>query len=518
MSGNLIIPRGFIVFGLCIPLAIFLGFMLADPLDTTNMMVVGIVLLGISTPIILKHHYFALIFSWNAFVNAFFLPGQPSLWLALSGLSLFLAVLTKALNRDALKFYWEPSIILPLGFLIAVVVGTAYLTGGIGMQALGSQVYGGRRYAAIGASFLGFLALTSRGIEPQQRNLVLALFLIPPVTAAFSNLAYAIGPSAYILFYLFPTDWVLSQAVADSSIESAGQVRIGGLAPAAFAICTYILAKYRLEDLINLRKPVAMLCFIGSISVGLFSGFRSTLVLLGIVLIILFILEGLHKTKAMILSISIVLAGLFFIYASARFMPHAIQRSLSLLPGLQVDSVAKFDAEVSLEWRFQMWEIVLAEASQYFWIGKGYAINPMDLFLSTEAVKRGFAKGYEPAIIAGDYHNGPLSIIIPFGIFGTIGFIWFIIAGCRLLRRNLLYGDPDISHVNRFLYAFFLAKIVFFVFFFGAFSTDLPIFAGILGLSIALNKGIRMKAPALIKRPADIADAFVATTPSTAPA
>jgi hypothetical protein len=30
---------------------------------------------------------------------------------------------------------------------------------------------------------------------------------------------------------------------------------------------------------------------------------------------------------------------------------------------------------------------------------------------------------------AGDYHNGPLSILIPFGLFGMIAFLWLLGAG-----------------------------------------------------------------------------------------
>jgi hypothetical protein len=105
---------------------------------------------------------------------------------------------------------------------------------------------------------------------------------------------------------------------------------------------------------------------------------------------------------------------------------------------------------------------------------------------------------------ASDYHNGPLSVIITFGIFGVIGFIWFLVAACRGLYFNYRYGDPELHNINATLLALFLARILLFLFIFGGFYGDMAHFAGIIGLSLALNGGIRRFEPApAVQKPAE---------------
>jgi len=65
---------------------------------------------------------------------------------------------------------------------------------------------------------------------------------------------------------------------------------------------------------------------------------------------------------------------------------------------------------------------------RYLLLGKGYSINPSDLEMAGAARFAHTAESGGVAIIAGDFHSGPLSLLIPLGIFGAIGFIWFLIA------------------------------------------------------------------------------------------
>jgi hypothetical protein len=104
-------------------------------------------------------------------------------------------------------------------------------------------------------------------------------------------------------------------------------------------------------------------------------------------------------------------------------------------------------------------------------------------FHSADPAEQGLA-------LAGDYHNGPLSVILPFGIWGAIAVLWLMIAGVWALHHNRLYGDPALQAVNTFLLTTFLVKIISFFFVFGSLSSDMAGFAGYLGLSISLNGGI----------------------------
>jgi hypothetical protein len=129
-----------------------------------------------------------------------------------------------------------------------------------------------------------------------------------------------------------------------------------------------------------------------------------------------------------------------------------------------------------------MWRDVLPEIPRYLLVGKGYGFSGNEQYHMMNSL--------EATELVGDYHSGPLSVIIPFGIFGSIAFVWFLIAAIRLLHQNCRFGDPACQHINMFLIAYFVAKVIFFFIIFGSLHSDLPMFLGLLGLSISLNGGV----------------------------
>jgi len=124
------------------------------------------------------------------------------------------------------------------------------------------------------------------------------------------------------------------------------------------------------------------------------------------------------------------------------------------------------------------------------WLGKGYRIDPNELYF---AVISGGAGGIaaEASMVAGDYHSGPLSTIIPLGLGGTLAFLWLLGAGIRVLYRNYRYGDPALQRINGFFLAFFIAQIIFYLGVFGALNYQLCAFTGLLGMSVSINGGVR---------------------------
>jgi len=68
-----------------------------------------------------------------------------------------------------------------------------------------------------------------------------------------------------------------------------------------------------------------------------------------------------------------------------------------------------------------------------------------------------------------------------------------------VLWRNFKYGDPEIANINRFNLTAFVVHLIFFLVVFGAFYIDLARFVGIVGLSIAMNRGVA--SPALAPVP-----------------
>src|SRR5437879_3225317 len=113
-------------------------------------------------------------------------------------------------------------------------------------------------------------------------------------------------------------------------------------------------------------------------------------------------------------------------------MPLAFQRSLSFLP-IKVDNLARSDAIGTLDWRFSIWKAVLPEVPKYFLLGKGYSYSGVDSYLTAEAMRRGLYTPYESTLIDGNYHNGFLTLAIPFSILGVLVFLWFCWSALRVL-------------------------------------------------------------------------------------
>lgn len=478
MTNTVKIPRAYLALGVCLPLAVLLGYLVAEPLESSSVAAIVLIFSVLATPLLMKWYHPILILSWNACVTPYFFPGQFSLWILMACIGFFFAILNRATNPHR-KLINIRSVTIPLLFIGVVVLVTALLTGGVGVQSLGGAKYGGSRYVYIFAAIAGYFALTSRRIPPHRAATCAAMFFLPGLTALVSNLAYALGPSFYFLYYLFPAGGALEQAAADYSMDQT-ILRLGGLMPAVPALYGYLLSRYGLRGTLNSSKPLRVVFFLAALIGCLATGFRFSLILFLFIIVLLFYFEGLHRTRWLAAFLAVAVLGAFAVLPYAYKLPLPVQRTLSFLPA-NVDTLAMESANSSTDWRLNMWREVLPEIPQYLLKGKGYSIDP-DVLKFGSAIDR-----FAVVKAAGDYHNGPLSILIPLGIFGLIGFVWFLAASIRALHRYARRGAPELRTFNTFLLAIFLAKTAGFFLVFGSFFSELFEFTGLIGLAISLN-------------------------------
>src|ERR1022692_3577476 len=133
----------FAAYLLAIPLALFLGILAASP-NELSLMLIGMLLFFLALPLFIRWHHALLIVFWNSAFYAVFLPGQPNFWLFFAALSFGLSGLNYIMERR--PFVSVPEMTRPLLFMAAVVLGTAFYRGGIGLKALGGAAHGGRYY------------------------------------------------------------------------------------------------------------------------------------------------------------------------------------------------------------------------------------------------------------------------------------------------------------------------------------------------------------------------------------
>jgi O-antigen ligase len=133
-------------------------------------------------------------------------------------------------------------------------------------------------------------------------------------------------------------------------------------------------------------------------------------------------------------------------------------------------------------------------------VGKGYS------FSQTERAQAAMRGGLESTEMSGDYHNGPLSVILPFGLFGAIAFIWLLVAGLRVLYQNYRFGDPALHNINTFLFTLYIVSAIYFIAVYGQFRSEIHGFLGLIALGISLNGGVAK--PAVAPRPKVVFDRF----------
>jgi hypothetical protein len=496
MTNAFALPRKLLIFGIILPLAALIGYLLSNP-DFQSLLLVGLLASVLSLPIFLRWHHVILVVTWNLSMTLFFLPGNPPMWMLAGVISLAVTVLNRILDKEK-RLQNVPALTWALLLLGLVVLFTMKMTGGgFALRSMGEETYGGKKYYMILFAVAAYFALSFQRIPIRKAKTLSGIYFLSGLTPVMSNILYALGPSAWILYALFPVDWALNQAVEDmrGNFGTARIGRVSGIGFGGAAVFYFLLLRFGIRGILDWTKPWRFITFALVVVLSLFSGFRSVTVMYFSVFVLQFFLEGLHRTR--LLPLILVSGTLSFaaIIPFANKLPLSVQRCLTLLP-LDFHPAATMDAKASTDWRLRMWEVLIPEIPKYLFVGKGYTASAADYYLTYESMKRGLTMDFETSLVAGDYHNGPLSILIPFGIFGMVAFVWFVVAGARVLYMNFRYGDPELKTINTLLFSFFTAKVAFFFFVFGAIHSDLLVLAGAVGLGISLN-GTRSLKPAV---------------------
>ncbi len=485
--------RSLLIYLVVAVVALAAGLALSDAMDRDSLLMLGLAAGVLVLPLVLKWHHLVLVTLMNSGFIVFFAPGKPFLWVGLAAATLFFAVLNRSLRKQTL-FIRVPSISRPLLVFGAVILATLVIRGGVGGQAFGSDLWGGRRYLLMFGAILAYFALTSRPLPVGKESFYGQIFFLIGVLIILTDIAYAAGSAMGWVFFFFS-----EESVANNLLSAGDVQRYGASSTAALAVMSFLFCRYGLTGVIDLRKGWRLLLFLAVLFGGMFGGFRSLLVLIVMLSGVLFFLEGLHRTS---LTIKLgLVAGIVFsaLILFSDQLPLSVQRSISFLP-VKVDAAAESDASGSTSWRLEIWRIVLPQVPDYLLVGKGLAYSGSELTHAQAMIDRNMFRAYEWALVGGWYHNGPLSVIMFFGIPGVLAFGWFIVASIKLFHANYKWSPPELRRLNTFLYALFLVRLVFFLLFYGQIELDLISFTSIVGLSVAVNRGIRRRESPVVRQ------------------
>jgi hypothetical protein len=479
--------RTLAVYTVCCVLAIVVGVLMTNPLTYSSLGFVAVLCAIMLIPILLKWHYPLMILCLSTPIYAFFVKGDPQLCLVMTAISLAISIVERALNQR--HFINVPEITWPLLCLIGVIAITAKLTGGIGLKAFGSDVYGGKKYVFLVAGILGYFALVAHRIPPEKAQKYLSYFFLGGVLGFVGDFA-AIAPK-----FTHPIFWFLPpESNFDPDSFQVGTTRLVGTGFAGMALTNVLIARYGIRGIFLSGKLWRSVIFFIALCLVFLGGFRSALIMVALTFTLQFFLEGMHRTRLMPFFMIAVLAVMAATVPLASKLPFTFQRTLAFVPEsvLHLTADARLAAQGSTDWRVEMWQALLPQIPTYLLLGKGYAIHSEDfaamgmdtaIHNSADAADQGLA-------ISGDYHSGPLSVILPFGIWGVIAFLWFIYVSMRVVYRNFRYGDPKLRTANTFIFTTYTVAVFTFFFIAGALNSEMQQFTALLGLSVAINQGV----------------------------
>src|SRR5580704_2871859 len=301
MANTFAVSRSHIIYGVCLPLAVLIGYLLAEPLDSGSLAVVTLVLCVLSVPLVMRWHHALLVMSCNAWVNIYFLPGHPPLWMILAFVSLALCLANRSLGHQV-DFLQARAVSYSLLCLAFVVLATALLTGGVGMRFLGGSNFGGKKYIYFFSSVMLYFALATQPIPRNRVKLFVGLFFLSSLVPLISYMGALLGPGFYFLSELVPMQLAVDNVEAASAagrelVAPEGILRLTELSEVAKGVLCFLLARHGVRGLLDLRRPWRLLLFLGAMTASLFSGFRSSLILFPLIFAVMFYLEGLYRTR-----------------------------------------------------------------------------------------------------------------------------------------------------------------------------------------------------------------------------
>jgi hypothetical protein len=397
--------------------------------------------------------------------------------------------LEKVIARET-SYISGPSVTWPLLAMLALVFITAKINGGMGLRSAGSAVYGGKKYVVLILGILSYFALVSRPIPPEKARRYVGLFILGGATGIIGDLYYFTPSWMNPVFWVFPP-----VAVGEEGFEF-GVTRLAGTGAFGVAVFTWLIATYGLRGIFlggKLWRPVLLVLMFFT---GTLGGFRTELFLMIAVFVAAFFAEKIYQTWLLAPAALGALCLGLIIVPTARHLPFTAQRAMAFLP-LDLDPEAVAAAQGSTDWRFDMWSgLMQHEVPDHLWKGKGFAISKDDfdemMGQTAFANAAGIHADQQGLALAGDYHNGMLSLVIPLGVYGVVVFLWFGFAGLRVVYLNFKYGRPELRTLNFFMFIMFFIEFAAYLSCVGglAFANDINWFAGYLGMSIALNGGV----------------------------
>jgi hypothetical protein len=472
-----------IVFG-----ALAIGYLLAAD-QTTLAMCVG----GLGWLMTLPYHArISVYLGVSAFSSALILPlfpGRPFWWEFAALLGWSGIAMTVAMREYASDFVERVKanrwiFIGMLGYCAMLIITMYYR--GVGLRILGSGQVGGRFYfQQLSCVVFPFLFLI-RHLE--ERTLV-RLFIIQCLltfTYLVSDFVFSIAPqSMYFLLYFFelPGDAVGFEMNA----ARFGVRRFQSLYMVGTGLFFLLMVFYNVRHFFSLRAFVLVPATAAVLTAGMLSGHRYLAVIITGTVLFCAISQRFFTLKNTSIGLAAGVLLFSFIYALAERAPLAVQRVVSVLPGIRIDTQARQDGDSTMETRRMLRKIGMDWMPTYFWIGRGFGLEMNDSSVL-----------WDPTTVTmhasqGRFFNGFIGLMVNTGVFGTVCMGIFLLGGTytawRIIKHLRTHGCEDnFSRLCAVISGWWMASAVAFLFLHGDSEYAMKTFSLQAGMLLACER------------------------------
>lgn len=448
---------------------------------TTRGPFVHVLLIGVPILLIMINHIGLLFGLMLALLRSnLVIPGLPQGFMLVDLATLMLVAVMIGQHTITKKriVTWDLSHRFVIGLLI--VVGITMLVRDTGIKYLGGNLWGGAAYIKLILYALLYLTCGQLPLsETLLRRSLIALILFSLIPVLAQVVFYLSGGSVW-------QQYTFIKAYAHGMLGTLEALESGDLAARLYfqgfgftlMLGALIFFPYRSRKRLLLLVSLAL-----SLAIFALSGFRSTLISF-MATVLLFTLLVSPGKRVMILA-SLGIAGALVLLALTPFIPNlpsGVQRAFSWVPFYDIPHAITVDANVSVLWRFGIWDMAMAELPRYLLVGKGFAFDGQAL--QSYMVMRD-SQLY--MFIAHNYHSGPLSLLLDLGAGGFVTATGFMLCVLGYGYRGYLgmrqYAPPFLFRAYCALYAYLVYAILAFYLIYGdARSTlmEIFLFAGIL--------------------------------------
>src|SRR5882672_8054490 len=98
MANTFTASRSQVILGVCVPLAVLVGYFMASPLESSSLAIMVMVLTALCLPLLMRWYHPLLVLTWNAAIDPYFLPGRPYLWMLIAMLGVLVALVNRSID------------------------------------------------------------------------------------------------------------------------------------------------------------------------------------------------------------------------------------------------------------------------------------------------------------------------------------------------------------------------------------------------------------------------------------